>query len=44
MHNFQINVLIQMQLEVHYEYNQLFSNRILLIYEYKQGQNYMELK
>jgi hypothetical protein len=44
MHNFQINALIQMQIEVHYEYNQQFSDKILLRYAYKQELNYMELK
>ena len=44
MHNFRIDVLIQMQIEVHYEYNQLLLDKILLIYYYKQGWNYKELK
>jgi hypothetical protein len=44
MHSFRINVLIQMQIEVHYEYNQLFLDTILLMHLYKQGLNYTELE
>lgn len=43
-HNFRINVLIQMQIVVHYEYNPQFLNKILLRYVYKQELNYMELE
>jgi hypothetical protein len=31
LNNFQINALIQIQIEVHYEYFQLFLNMFLLI-------------
>jgi len=40
MNNFQINVSFQMQIEVHYEYFQLFLNMYLRI---QQQENYMEL-
>jgi len=40
MNNFQINVSFQMQIEVHYEYFQLFLNMYLRT---QQQENYMEL-